>query len=134
MKKGRSTFFKISTLAIFLGLFSLPNAMSMELDWSGQFWSEFNLVRNYAMDNSDQGAAVDPARVGQGGYYVSGGGNKTASFQSLFLRLRPKLVVNDNIVIKSEWWVGDPIFGFFGNAVPYRKKFTPEFLSQNLGR
>src|SRR4051812_39971401 len=93
---------------VFLFICSSKDVHALELDWSGQFWSEFNFVHNYAMDPSDQGASLDPVRNAAGGYYIPGGGYQDASFQSLFLRLRPKLVVNDNIYIKSEWWVGDP--------------------------
>src|SRR5690242_15601339 len=87
----------------------LRSASALELDWSGQFWAEYNLIHNYAMDTSDQGASYDPVRAAAGGYYTPGAGNQDATFQSLFLRLRPKLVVNDNIYIKSEWWLGDPV-------------------------
>lgn len=97
-----------------------PSASALELDWSGQFASEATFVLNYSMDGSDRGAAVDATRAGKGGYYIPGGGSKDANFESLFLRLRPKLVVNDNIYIKSEWWVGDPIYGLFGSSLPYQ--------------
>ncbi len=108
-------------------------AHALELDWSGQFWAEFNFVHNYAMDPSDQGAVYDGVRNDAGGYYVPGGGAQDANFQSLFLRLRPKLVVNDNIYIKSEWWVGDPIFGIFGNAVPSASDQRQYYSNQSRG-
>ena len=109
------------------------NAHALELDWSGQFWSEFNYIKNYSMDSSSQGASVDSARSDKGGYYIRGGGVSDATFQSLFLRLRPKLIVNDNIYIKSEWWVGDPIFGMFGNAVPYSSDQHLFYSNQSRG-
>lgn len=112
MKKRESSIWKTSSfLGGLLSLGLAQSSQALELDWSGQFWSEFNLVHNYAMGNS---SATDT-----GGYTVLSGGNKDASFQSLFLRMRPKVIVNDNIYIKSEWWVGDPVFGVFGNSLPY---------------
>ncbi len=133
VKKRVLSFFSLLALAIMGVIVSIQNVSAMELDWSGQFWSEFNFVHNYAMDNTDQGATVDPNRLNQGGYYVPGGGYQDANFQSLFLRLRPKLVVNDNIYIKSEWWLGDPIFGIFGNAVPYSVDQRQYYSNQSRG-
>lgn len=109
------------------------NAWALELDWSGQFWSEYNFVHNYAMDNSPQGAVYDPVRGAAGGYYVPGGGYQDATFQSVFLRLRPKVIVNDNIYIKSEWWVGDPIYGIFGSGLPYPTDQRQFYSSQSRG-
>ena len=85
------------------------------------------------MDSSDPGQSLDPARLAGGGYYVPGGGEANATFQSLFLRLRPKVIVNDNIYLKSEWWVGDPVFGMFGNAVPYQSDQKQAYSLQSRG-
>jgi hypothetical protein len=115
---------------LFVGTF-LNHAYGLELDWSGQFWSEFNYVHNYSLDNG--GSPTDPTRVGQGGYYIDSAGSRDASFQNLFLRLRPKVVVNDNIYIKSEIWFGDPIYGIFGNAVPYQIDQRQYYSSQSRG-
>ncbi len=30
----------------------------------------------------------------------------------------PKLIVNDNVAIKSEWWLGNPVTGFYGGDYP----------------
>jgi hypothetical protein len=114
------TFFRSLVLSVFflVGVGGLP-ASALELDWSGQFRTELHLIHNYSLDNSDAGATFDAVRAAGDGYYVPGGGSVDANFQPLFLRLRPKLVVNDNIYIKSEWSLGDPLFGMFGDAVPY---------------
>ena len=109
------------------------NALALELDWSGQFWSEYNFIHNYSMDSSDQGQSADPSRMGTDGYYVPGGGEANATFQSLFLRLRPKAIVNDNVYLKSEWWLGDPIFGMFGNSVPYQTEQRQSYSLQSRG-
>jgi hypothetical protein len=99
------------------------NAFGLDLDWSGQFRTEANVLYQYSLDTSNKNA--DSVRFdtttgsSRGGYYIPGGGSRTAYFQSLFLKLRPSLIVNDNISIKSEWWVGDPIYGFFGSGAPY---------------
>ncbi len=76
---------------------------------------------------------LDTARANAGGYYVPTAGNDTATFFNLFLRLRPKLIVNDNIYIKSELWFGDPLFGIFGNAVPYSFDQRLYYSSQSRG-
>ena len=103
---------------LFVTSFIESTASALELDWSGQFRAESTLLRKYSLDDTALGQSQDVNRVGQGGYYIPGGGAETANFQELFLKLRPKLVVNDNIYIKSEWWVGDPVYGFYGNAYP----------------
>jgi hypothetical protein len=118
--------------ALVLQVFS-TRALALEVDWSGQFWSELNFIHNYAMDNSPQGAAVDATKSTAGGYYVSGSGSQDASFQSVFLRVRPKIIVNDNIYIKSEWWVGDPIFSIFGNSLPYGSDQRQYYSTQSRG-
>jgi hypothetical protein len=120
--------------------FSIPilfladqSAWSMELDWSGQFRTEAHYLRNYSMDSSDIGVIDDPIRTNAGGYYIPGGGASAAQFQTLFLRLNPKLVVNDNIYIKSEWWFGDPVFGFFGDSAPLTKDQSQYYSTQSRG-
>jgi hypothetical protein len=134
LKKPALVLKKSSWLGVFgvlVGLLSPGIASALELDWSGQFWSEYNFIHNYSMDSTT--VSADPARSAAGGYYVPGGGANDASFQSLFLRLRPKLVVNDNIYIKSEFWFGDPIFGMFGNAAPYTSDQHQYYSSQSRG-
>ncbi len=119
-------------------------AKALELDWSGQFRADYNFIHNYAMDNTDAASVYDPNRGGTGtgvtpaianpnGYYVPAGGSTDATFQSLFLKLRPKIVVNDNIYIKSEFWVGDPVYGMFGNGVPYSTDQRQFYSNQNRG-
>lgn len=99
-------------LSIFAGFAAVSRAEAMDLDWSGQFRAEAALINNYAPKTSvGQTAAT-------GGYEVPNGGSTDARFQTLFLRLRPKLIVNDNVVIKSEWWLGNPITGFYGSDYP----------------
>ncbi len=102
---------------------------ALEIDWNGQFWSEFNYVHNYS---TDSGGTSDP-RATAGGYFVPNGGNSNAVFQSLFLRLRPKAIINDNISIKSEWWVLDPIFGLYGAALPYSGGQNQFYSNQSRG-
>jgi len=115
--------FLLAGLVLITGanLMALKDARALELDWTGQFRTEVNLIHNYTMDSSDNSGTFDPARFGGGGYYVPASGQKSANFQNLFLRLNPKLVINDNVYIKSEWWVGDPIYGLFGGGAPYSR-------------
>ncbi len=92
------------------------SASAMDLDWGGQFRTEAHWLNNPTMTNTYN---ADPDRVGKGGYYIPGTGSNWAIFQPVFLRLKPKVIVNDNISIKSEFWVGDPIYGVYGSGVPY---------------
>jgi len=108
-------------------------AHAIELDWSGQFRAELNLLKNYTMDSSDAGGNTDPTRAAADGYYVPGSGQNSANFQTLFMRLKPRLVVNDNVYVKSEWWLGDPVFGFFGNAVPHNASERQVYSNQSRG-
>jgi hypothetical protein len=99
----------LSTFALTM-IVGTNQARAMDLDWSGQFRSEAVMINNYA---------PDPATGWLGdGYTVAPSGTKNARFQTLFLRLRPKLIVNDNVAIKSEWWLGNPITGFYGADYP----------------
>lgn len=124
----------ITTLLLGVGLLLVIGggqaAQALDLDWSGQFRAESHTIFNYTMDGSDATRVPDAARVAAGGYVIPAGGAHRADFQTLFLRLRPKLVVNDNIFIKSEWWAGSPVFGFFGGAAPYsndQRQFNSNF-------
>ena len=118
-------------LPLLLGA-ELP-ALAMELDWSGQFWAEYNYVHNYEMDSSSQALSVDPVRDGAGGYYAPSGGSRGATFENLFLRLRPKVIVNDNVYIKSEIWLSDPIYGIYGSNLPYTPDQRQYYSSQSRG-
>jgi hypothetical protein len=104
---------------IFALLVCTTSAHALELDWGGEFRSEFNLIKNYTMDSSTAGSNFDPGRAAGHGYYVAPAGSSTAEFQTLFMKLTPKAVVNDNIYIKSEFWLGDPTYGFYGGGTPY---------------
>jgi hypothetical protein len=84
-------------------------AQALDLDWAGQFRAEANWVRNYA--NAAPGADE--------GYAIRSGGNTSAHFQTLFMRLMPKVTVDDNVYLNSELWLGSPTLGLFGDSVPY---------------
>ncbi|MCC7440072.1 MAG: hypothetical protein IT285_00475 [Bdellovibrionales bacterium] len=103
----------ISTACAAIVVLASGTAFGLELNWSGQFRAETHWIYNYSLDTGN--TQVDVAKVGKG-YYVPGGGKKNAFFQEAFLRLRPSVVVNDNIYLKSEWWVGDPVYGLFGST------------------
>ena len=96
-------------------------AHALDLDWAGDFRAENHWVNNYRM-NSDNPQPGTP----QG--YAVGGANK-AQFQSLFFRLKPRVIVNDNVYLHSEWWFGSPAYGFFGDAGPTqdRNSFNSTF-------
>lgn len=116
-----SKILKFLGVALLAAPFALSAAHALELDWSGQFRAENHLITNYA--NSGTGT----------GYGVVDGGSSDASFQTLFMRLRPKVIVNDNVYVKSEWWAGDPVFGMFGNAAPYGADGRQYYSTQSRG-
>jgi hypothetical protein len=106
MKISLKVFGLLSTFAL------MTTANAMDLDWSGQFRSEAVMINNYAPEVYHGETAAN------GGYEVQPAGSKDARFETLFLRLKPKLIVNDNVVIKSEWWLGNPVTGFYGADYP----------------
>lgn len=120
-----------SFLVIVALLFVSNESFALDLDWSGQFRMESHWILNYTMDRAN--LVVDTTKESAGGYYVPAGGKKDATMQTLFMRLNPSLIVNDNVSIKSEWWLGDPIFGFYGNASPYPADQRKFYSSQSRG-
>jgi hypothetical protein len=121
----------LKSSAVILGLFGVFGLMpssgyALDLDWSGQFRSSVDWVRNYSLGNTDTATAA-------GSYTIPSGGQKDANFETLFMRLTPRVIVNDNVYLKSEWWLGDPIFGFFGNANPYSIDQRNWFSTQSRG-
>src|SRR4051812_23345864 len=89
-----------------IAVLAVSHAHALELDWSGQFRTEYHYIKNYTMDSSDTAQQPDANRIIgvspnqlPSGYYVPGGGSDNASFETLLLKLQPKVIVNDNIVI-----------------------------------
>jgi hypothetical protein len=103
----------LATIAL---LIPTSSASALDIDWSGQFRADWHLLGNYSMTPGN--VEADPTGTAAGGYYVPGGGEKLANFQSLFMRLRPSVIVNDNIYLKTELWLGDPVYGVFGDSLP----------------
>lgn len=95
-------------------LVSAPSAGALTLDWSGYFRASHDLVHDYQMNK------LEPSYSSMGGQGedIPGQGDRMATFSTMFMKLKPKVLVNDNIIIHSEWNVGDPIYGFFGRGVP----------------
>jgi hypothetical protein len=119
-------------MSLILALLSLPGeSFALDLDWAGQFRVEAHRIGNYNLDTDPNRVGLDASRAGKGGYYVPGGGQATAEFQTLFMRLTPRVLVNDNITLKSEWWVGDPIYGFYGSGYPFGAEQRQVFSTQN---
>jgi hypothetical protein len=130
------SFVSLARAIALVGVLSLSNTSmvhALELDWGGQFWTEFHSIYNYTQDDSAAGQAFDATRYNAGGYYVPAGGSQFAYFQTLFLRLKPKVVVNDNVYLKSEFWVGDPVFGLFGNGAVRTPGFNLFGSTSNRG-
>lgn len=116
---------KISTvaaLALALGMTqSGTSAQALTVDWSGYFRADHNFVHNYQMDKSSPGYS----NSGAGGEYIAGQGSKSTTFSSVYMKLKPKVLVNDNVIVRSEWNVGDPVYGLFGRNVPREDRTNP---------
>ncbi len=97
---------------------TLGTAQAMDLDWHGQFRAETNWLWGY----SHGVALTNPTNVDQG-YTIPYNGSSPASFQNLFLRLDPRVIVNDNATIYTDIWVGTPDQGFFGSDLTSQGKF-----------
>jgi hypothetical protein len=101
----------------------MPEVRALEMDWSGQFYGGLNLWWN----NHARGGAA-----GEMSYFPDQ--NQTLLFFGQgFLRLKPRLVVSDSIYVKSEFWIGHPTDGFYGNSVPYSSAFRQFFSTQSRG-
>jgi hypothetical protein len=105
------------SLIVFSFLVSLK-AYSIGLDWSGQFWFDNHWLNNYQLDRSRPSYDNDTDFINRGGAYVPGVGSRNVVWYSAFLKLKPKVIVNDSVNIKSEFHVGTPSGGFFGQGYP----------------
>ena len=120
--------FSLLFAALLMSFLASPLANAVTLDWKGYFRADNNYLRNYQMD----GAA--PGNTGAGaadGEFIRGEGSKTLGYTSFFAKLKPSALINDNIIIHSEWNVGDQVTGFFGrNVSGYDRKNS---LTTNRG-
>ncbi len=101
-----------------LGLILLlsPSVHGATLDWEGYFRADFNYLNNYSntdsapnTNNEDNTDTTDP------GESVANEGSSSTSFFTLFAKLKPSLLINDNIIFRSEWNLGDPLLSFWGD-------------------
>lgn len=76
----------------------------MDLDWRGSFRADSHFLWNPYLGSSSSGV---------NGF--SSYGRSDAFFTLGLLRLQPRVLVNDNITINSDWWIGDPARGLFGS-------------------
>jgi hypothetical protein len=85
-----------------------PSARAMDLDWHGQFRVETNWLWGYS------NGQLKPNNTNDAGYSVFYNGSSPASFQNLFFALSPRVIVNDNVSLHSNLWLGTPDRGVFG--------------------
>lgn len=104
-----------SVIILFCGTFITTSAHALTVDWNGFFRADNNFVFDYQLDRAAPGNSNDP---NAGGEYIRGEGQKGATFTTFFAKLKPKVLVNDNVIVRSEWNLGDPVAGFFGRGVP----------------
>lgn len=120
VQKRNSHFFLFALLG---GLFvTTSSAFAITLDWKGYFRADNNYIRNYQMDSAAPGISNVQ---GAGGEFIRGEGTKTATYTSFFAKFKPSILVNDNVIIHSEWNVGDPVYGFFGRTVDFDQNNNP---------
>lgn len=116
-------------LSVFTFLFLLISldAQAITIDWNGFFRADYRLVHDYQHNLQEPGYS----NSGFGGEYIRGQGKKSASFSTLFARLKPRILVSDNIIVRSEWNLGDPVLGFFGRNIPRYDQGNPQFTTRN---
>ena len=93
-------------LSFFASVIFSSQAKALDLDWHGQFRAEANTIFGYT--HGVAGSANN-------GYTVSNAGDSPATFQNLFFRLNPRVLVNDNVTLHSDLWLGLPDQSFFGS-------------------
>jgi hypothetical protein len=98
--------------------FMSPDAQALDFDWKGQFRAETNSIFGYS--NSP---ATSPSSF-VGGYSVPLNGDTPANFQNLFLSLKPRILVNDNVSIHGDLWFNAPDTGLFGSNEPSRPTYS----------
>ena len=98
---------RVCTLTLGAVLFLQSGAFALDLDWHGQFRAEENVLFGYT---HDVGATPN------NGYTIPNNGDSPATFQNLFFRLNPRVLVNDNVSLHSDIWLGAPDSGLFGSS------------------
>ena len=104
---------RIVALTLVLGFVGNQSASALELDWHGQFRAEENILFGYTHN-----VPVPTGSNPNNGYTVPLNGDSPATFQNLFFRLDPRVIVNDNISLHSDLWLGTPDRGMFGGNAP----------------
>ncbi|MBU6375052.1 MAG: hypothetical protein KGQ59_03580 [Bdellovibrionales bacterium] len=125
MKKNKNlSRFAVLAVLMLTGALGQTTSHALDLDWAGDFRAENHWLSNYRMNSANP----QPGAPGTTRGYAVAGANK-AQFQSLFFRLKPRVIVNDNVYLHSEWWFGSPAYGFFGDAGPTqdRNSFNSTF-------
>ena len=100
-------------LVLIFSIFT-SQAHALDLDWHGQFRTETNWIYGYSNGN----LLSTPLSTTDQGYFIPSNGDSPASFQNLFLRLTPRVIVSDNVSIYSNLWFGTPDKGIFGGNQP----------------
>jgi hypothetical protein len=96
-------------LSLIFSVYTSP-ARALDLDWHGQFRTETNWIYGYSHNRLLTTALATTDQ----GYFIPLNGDSPASFQNLFLRLTPRVIVSDNVSIYSNLWFGSPDRGIFG--------------------
>jgi hypothetical protein len=100
------------------------SAQAMDLDWHGQFRTETNWIYGYSH------GLLKTDNTKDYGYQIPLNGDSPASFQNLFLRMTPRLMVNDNISVYSNVWFGSPDKGIFGGDLSDSSAASRSVVSQ----
>lgn len=103
------------------------NAWSLDLDWHGQFVTESNWFFGTSNSGFGTNTGVDQ------GYLIPNNGGHPVTYQTLFFKLQPTVLVNDNVMLHSDIWFGSPSNGVFGDT-PSTSAATNQFLSSQAGQ
>jgi hypothetical protein len=89
----------ILTVFIFISSLFINSAFAITIDWNGYFRADYRIVHDYQHDLKEPGYS----NAGFGGEYIRGQGKKSATLSSVFAKLKPRILINDNIIVRSEW-------------------------------
>ncbi len=121
----------LTSLIFVSSLWTSNTVQALELDWHGQFRAETNWLFGWSSGQLLNNTSKPPADQG---YNVPYNGNSPASFQNLFFRLDPRVLVNDNVTVYSDLWVGAPDNEFFGSDTSTPSGTTAgQFYSTSTG-
>jgi hypothetical protein len=103
------------------------SAHALDLDWHGEFRAEENVIYGYT--HGVTGVFTPTPTFTNNGYTIPNTGDSPSTFQDLFMDLSPRILLNDNVTIHSDIWLGLPDQSFFGST----DRMSRSYYSTNTG-